>query len=145
MRFGTNVTPSTLNDLIKQDRLSLKQILKTSKLKKPRKPYLEFKQNSIYYRLENSKDKTSLVFKKDIYSNEFKTVTIDTSFNSEDLTVEFPVLSHLNRIKVKRYLRSKGYQDVLKELNKLHKVVNKKKFSGEPYRGIEVKLHGCQR
>ena len=144
MRFGTNVTPSTLNDLIKQDRLSLKQILKTSKLKKPRKPYLEFKQNSIYYRLENSKDKTSLVFKKDIYSNEFKTVTIDTSFNSEDLTVEFPVLSHLNRIKFKRYLNRKGYQTVLKELNKLHKTVNKKKFSGEPYQGIEVKLHGCQ-
>lgn len=140
-----NETPSTLNDLVKQGNLSLKKVMEASKLKKPRKPYLEFKQNSIYYRLEEGKGKAHLIFKKDIYSNEFKSLIIDTSFNSEDLIGMFPVLSNLNKIKFKRYLKQKGYQTVLKELNKLHRVVNKKKFSGNPYQGIEVKLHGCQR
>lgn len=145
MRFVPNVTPSTLNDMIKSGKLNLKKVLASSKLKRPRNVYTEFKQNSIYYRLEDGKGKARLIFKKDIYSNEFKSLIIDTSFNSEDLIGMFPVLSNLNKIKFKRYLKQKGYQDVLKELNKLHKTVNKKKFSGEPYQGIEVKLHGCQR
>ena len=145
MRFVPNVTPSTLNDMIKSGKLNLKKVLASSKLKRPRNVYTEFKQNSIYYRLEDGKGKARLIFKKDIYSNEFKSLTMDMSFNSQELASMFPVLSNLNKMKFKRYLRSKGYQDVLKELNKLHKVVNKKKFSGEPYRGIEVKLHGCQR
>lgn len=145
MRFVPNVTPSTLNDMIKSGKLNLKKVLTSSKLKRPRNVYTEFKQNSIYYRLEDGKGKARLIFKKDIYSNEFKSLTMDMSFNSQELTSMFPVLSNLNKMKFKRYLRSKGYQDVLKELNKLHKTVNKKKFSGEPYQGIEVKLHGCQR
>lgn len=145
MRFVPNVTPSTLNDMIKSGKLKLKKVLTSSKLKRPRNVYTEFKQNSIYYRLEDGKGKARLIFKKDIYSNEFKSLTMDMSFNSQELTSMFPVLSNLNKMKFKRYLRSKGYQDVLKELNKLYKTVNKKKFSGEPYRGIEVKLHGYQR
>lgn len=144
MRFVPNVTPSTLNDMIKSGKLNLKKVLASSKLKRPRNVYTEFKQNSIYYRLEDGKGKARLIFKKDIYSNEFKSLTMDTSFNSEELTSMFPVLSNLNKIKFKKYLKQKGYQTVLKELNKLHKTVNKKKFSGEPYQGIEVKLHGCQ-
>lgn len=145
MRFVPNVTPSTLNDMVKSGKLNLKKVLASSKLKRPRNVYTEFKQNSIYYRLEDGKGKTRLIFKKDIYSNEFKSLTMDMSFNSQELASMFPVLSNLNKLKFKRYLRLKGYQDVLKELNKLHKTVNKKKFSGEPYQGIEVKLHGCQR
>lgn len=145
MRFVPNVTPSTLNDMIKSGKLNLKKVLASSKLKRPRNTYTEFKQNSIYYRLEEGKGKVRLIFKKDIYSNEFKTVDIDTSFNSEGLVSVFPVLSNLNKIKFKRYLRLKGHQDVLKELNKLHKAVIKKKLSGKSYQGIEVKLHGCQR
>ena len=145
MRFVPNVTPSTLNDMIKSGKLNLKKVLASSKLKRPRNVYTEFKQNSIYYRLEDGKGKARLIFKKDIYNNEFKSLTLDMSFNSQELTSMFPVLSNLNKMKFKRYLKSKGYQEVLKELNKLHKVVNKKKFSGEPYQGIEVKLHGCQR
>lgn len=148
MRFTPNESPSTLSDMIKSGKLNLKKVLESSKLKRPRNAYTEFKQNSIYYRLEDEKGKARLIFKKDIYSNEFKSLTMDTSFNSEELTSMFPVLSNLNKIKFKKYLRKIGYQNVLKELkelNKLHKVVNKKKFSGKPYQGIEVKLHGCQR
>lgn len=145
MRFTPNESPSTLNDMIKSGKLNLKKVLTSSKLKRPRNTYTEFKQNSIYYRLEDGKGKARLIFKRDIYSNEFKSLTIDMSFNNKDLVCMFPVLSNLNKLKFKKYLRLKGYQDVLKELNKLHKTVNKKKFSGEPYQGIEVKLHGCQR
>lgn len=145
MRFLPNASPSTLNDMVKKGKLSLEKVRALSKVQKPKSDYTEFKQNSIYYRLEDEKGKARLIFKKDIYSNEFKSLTMDTSFNSEELTSMFPVLSKLNKVKFKRYLRLKGYQDVLKELNKLHKVVNKKKFSGKPYLGIEVKLHGCQR
>ena len=145
MRFLPNASPSTLNDMVKKGKLSLEKVRALSKVQKPKSDYTEFKQNSIYYRLEDGKGKARLIFKKDIYSNEFKSLTMDMSFNSKELASMFPVLSNLNKMKFKRYLRSKGYQDVLKELNKLHKTVNKKKFSGEPYQGIEVKLHGCQR
>jgi len=144
MRFLPNASPSTLNDMVKKGKLSLEKVRALSKVQKPRNAYTEFKQNSIYYRLEDGKGKARLIFKKDIYSNEFKSLTMDTSFNSEELISMFPVLSNLNKIKFKKYLKQKGYQTVLKELNKLHKTVNKKKFSGEPYQGIEVKLHGCQ-
>ena len=145
MRFVPNVTPSTLNDMIKSGKLNFKKVLASSKLKRQRNAYTEFKQNSIYYRLEEGKGKAHLIFKKDIYSNESKSLTMDMSFNSQELASMFPVLSNLNKIKFKRYLRKTGYQNVLKELNKLHKAVSKKKLTGEPYQGIEVKLHGCQR